>query len=386
MDPRDDDIQFDFFEDEPRTTEAQGSRVRLPGRGGRGGGRGGGIRRPAGPPRGLTPILRLLALIAIVVAVLVAFGLLLQSCASTSKHTRYSSYVGKVAAIARGSADDGAAVASALITPGAKAAEIASKLQGIADQERQNVAAAQKISVPGHLRAEHQQLIEALQLRVSGVQGLADTFTNNPTSKADNESSLLAEQADRLLASDVVWDDLFLAPAVQELKHEGVSGVQPPESHFVANRDLVTERSMAALLTRLRGTSAGGTVTGVHGTNIADVKALPGNKTLSTSGDNTVIASTDTAFVVGITDSGGSQEVSIKVTLTIQKSSGGKALVANKTLDLINPGQTKSVTFSGLALSPYIGNKVTVGVDVATVPGEKNPGNNKASFSVFFTI
>ena len=63
-------------------------------------------------------------------------------------------------------------------------------------------------------------------------------------------------------------------------------------------------------------------MTGVHGTNIADVKALPGGKTLSTSGDNTVIASTDTAFVVGITDSGGSQEVSIKVTLTIQKSRG----------------------------------------------------------------
>jgi len=386
MDPRDDDIQFDFFEDEPRTTEAQGSRVRIPGRGGRGGGRsGGGLRRPAGPPRGLTPILRLLALIAIVVAVLVAFGLLLQSCASTSKHSQYSTYVGKVATIAHGSADDGAAVASALITPGAKAAEIATKLRGIADQERQNVAAAQKISVPGPMRNEHQQLVEALQLRVSGVQGLADTFANNPTSKADSESSLLAEQADRLLASDVVWDDLYLAPAVQELKRQGVSGVQVPESHFVANRDLVTERSMSALLTRLRGTSTGGTVTGVHGTNIADVKALPGNKAL-TSGDNTVIASTATAFVVGITDSGDSQEVGIKVTLTIQKSSGGKALVVNKTLDLINPGQTKTVTFSGLALSPYIGTKATVSVDVATVQGEKNPNNNKASFSVFFSI
>jgi len=189
-----------------------------------------------------------------------------------------------------------------------------------------------------------------------------------------------------LLASDVVWDDLFLAPAVTELKNQGVSGVQPPESHFVANRDLVTERSMAALLTRLRGTTTGGTVTGVHGTNIADVKALPGSKTLATTGDNTVIASTATAFVVGITDSGDSQEVGIKVTLTIQKSTGGKALVVNQTLDLINPGQTKTVTFSGLALSPYIGTKATVSVDVATVPGEKNPSNNKASFSVFFSI
>ena len=70
MDPRDDDIQFDFFEDEPPTTEAQGpSRVRLPRRGGRG------CAARAGPPRGLTPRLRLLALLAILVAALVFFGL-----------------------------------------------------------------------------------------------------------------------------------------------------------------------------------------------------------------------------------------------------------------------------------------------------------------------
>ncbi len=54
MDPRDDDIDFDFFEDEAATTEQASpqSRVRLPRRGGRGTG----TRRPAGPPRGLTPI------------------------------------------------------------------------------------------------------------------------------------------------------------------------------------------------------------------------------------------------------------------------------------------------------------------------------------------
>src|SRR5262249_60483902 len=46
MDTPDDDLEFDFFEDEPATTEAPShSRVRLPGRGGRGTG----IRRPTAP-------------------------------------------------------------------------------------------------------------------------------------------------------------------------------------------------------------------------------------------------------------------------------------------------------------------------------------------------
>ena len=73
MDPRDDDIQFDFFDEEPATTEAQSSqsRVRLPRRGGRGTGMGGGL---SAADRGLTPLLRLLALITIIVAALVFFG------------------------------------------------------------------------------------------------------------------------------------------------------------------------------------------------------------------------------------------------------------------------------------------------------------------------
>src|SRR3954447_17734437 len=142
MDPRDDDIDFDFFEDEPATTEAQStSRVRLPRRGGRGTG----MRRPAGPPHGLTPLLRLLAAIVVLVALFVIFGLLIQSCASTSKHDAYASYMSDAAKIAHSSQDDGAAVANALTTAGAKATAIAANLTGIADQERQNVAQAQKL-------------------------------------------------------------------------------------------------------------------------------------------------------------------------------------------------------------------------------------------------
>jgi len=379
MDPRDDDIEFDFFDDEPPTTEAQSpSRVRLPRRGGRG------TRPPAGTPHGLTPALRLLALVAILVAVLVFFGLVIQSCASTSKHDRYSNYMAKMRTIALSSQANGTSVANALITPGIKAPELANKLSTIAQQERQNVSNAEQLGAPGPLRGEHQSAIEALQLRVSGVDGLASTFAANPGSKTQGEAALLAEQADRLLASDVVWDDLFREPAAAELKRQGVSGVVPPDSNFVQNRDLTTERSMALLLTRLRGTStSGGTPTGIHGTNIVDTKVLPGGQTLSTTTTNTVVATTGLAFVVTIQDSGDSQEVGIKVTLTIQKPQG--AIVKTQVLQLINPGQTKSVTFTDLGQVPFA-QKTTVSVDVQAVPGEHNTSNNKATYPVIFSL
>src|SRR5258707_100630 len=213
MDPRDDDIQFDFFDEEPATTEAQSSpsRVRLPRRGIRG------PRGPAGPA--LTPLLRLLALIAIIIAAPVFFGLLIQSCASTSRHDAYKSYMAKVGSVAQSSASDGAQVATDLTTPGVAVADLATKLDGVAEQERQNVAAAQRLNPPGKLRPENEDLIEALQLRVSGVQGLADTFRKTASSKAATDAALLAVPAERLLASDVIWDDLFRGPAPTQLQN-----------------------------------------------------------------------------------------------------------------------------------------------------------------------
>jgi uncharacterized protein YceK len=379
MEPRDDDIQFDFFEDEPATTESQPSR-RLPRRGGRGTG----MRRPpVGAPHGLTPMLRLLALLAIVVALLVIFGLLIQGCASTSKHDAAKHYIDKVAAIARSSQDDGTAVANDLITPGAKAADLASKLGQVAQQERQNVSDAEHLTPPGPYRDDHRHLIDTLQLRVSGVQGLAATFAANPTSKTPGEAAILSQQADRLLASDVIWDDLYKGPLTAQLQSEGISGVTVPDSKFVANRDLTTARSMSLLLTRLRGTSSGGTPTGLHGTNIVDVKTLPGGQTLSESTTNTVVATTGLAFVVAIHDGGNSQEVGIKVTVTIQKPQG--AIVRTKTLQLINPGQTKTVTIGDLGQVPFA-QKTTVNIDVAPVKGEHDTTNNKASFPVIFSL
>jgi hypothetical protein len=379
MDPRDDDIEFDFFEDEPATTEAQSPRsVRLPRRGGRGTG----MRRPTGPPRGLTPILRLSAAIVVLVVLLLLFGLLIQSCASTSKSSQYKSYMDNVARIAHSSQEDGTAVANALTTPGKKAVDIASTLEGIAQQERQSLAQAERIDPPGRLRTEHQAVEEALQLRISGVHGMALAL-DKVTSKNKGDASALAQEGDRLLASDVVWSDLFQVPGRAQEQRDGVTGAPPPDSVFVQNRALVTEASMTLLLQRLSGaTASGGKPTGVHGTNLVSVKAEPGDQALVPGTENTVTATPNLAFVVTVEDSGDSQEVGIKVTLTIQQS---PVVSKTQTISVINPGQQKSVTFTNLGSVKFAA-KEQVNVDVAPVPGEVKTDNNKASYPVIFSL
>ena len=378
MGPTDDDIHFDFFEDEPATTEVQQApRGRLPRRGGSG------TQRPPGQPRNLTPLLRLLGLVIGVIVVLVIFGLLLQSCTSTSKHDTYAHYMDKVSVIAKSSQDNGAAVANALITPGIKAAELNQKLLGIAEQERQNVDAAMKLDPPGELRDEHGHMIESLQLRVSGTQGLANAFKQTAGSTKSSAAELLSQQSDRLVASDVVWDDLFRVPSKDELQKQGVVGVVVPDSNYVANRDLLGTSSMAALLNRIANAGSGTTPSGLHGTNIVGTKALPSNKELSQTSQNTINGvSTNLGFAVTIQNSGNFQEAGIKVTLTIPQK---KTISQTQTIDLINQGQTKTVTFSNLGEVDFA-TPTHVNVDVKPVPGEVNVSNNRASYPVLFSL
>jgi len=381
MEPRDDDIEFDFFDDEPVTAEAQpASRVRIPRPARRV------PRGPAGPPRGAAPMLRLLALVAFVIALVLVFALLIQSCSSSSKRDSYAGYMSKVNKIATLSTSNGAAVANALTL--LKVSDLVAKLRGLADSERQNVQAAQALNPPGPLRPENGYLIEALELRVNGIDGLATGFASTASSKNTSaDSILLADQADRLLASDIVWDDFFLSLSKQVMGHEGVSGVTPPESHAGAaafgTSDLVMPHTMALVLERLRGASTGGTCSGLHGTNIVSFKALPAGQTLSTSNLNTVTATTDLAFAVTVQDSGNFLEANIPVTLTIVK--GSSPIVKTQTIQSISPNEQKVITFTGLGQVPFA-TQTTVKIDVKPVPCEANKSNNSAQYPVIFSL
>jgi hypothetical protein len=380
MDPPDDDIEFDFFEDEPQTGESaqSASRVRMPRAPGRK------PRRAVGPPRGAAPLLRLLGLVVFVVVLMLLFALLIASCSGTSRHSAYAAYMTKVDTIAHASTSNGKSLATDLATPGIKLTDLVTKLNGLASQERQNVVAAETLNPPGRLRSENGHLVEALELRASGIAGLAKTFADH--SKASNASGLLAQAGDRLLASDIVWDDLFMTPTSNQLATDGVTGVSVPESHSISSADAVSAYQMGLVLKRINGATTGGNVTGIHGTNIVSVEAVAGTsnskQTLTAGSLNTVTTGTDLEIAVTVEDSGDSQEVKIPVSLTI---TGPPVINMHKTIVTINPGDQQVVTFSGLGAVQF-GKQVTLTVDVKAVRGEVNLTNNTATFPVIFSL
>jgi len=376
MSERDDDLDFEFFE-EPETEEAASTqRVRrVP------------IPRPAsGPPRPptrITPLLRLIGLIALAILIIVLLVFWIQSCQGSSKHSAFESYMTRVSEVAGASQSIGKEFSDLLTARGLKESDLESQLNGLSQREVQVVRRAQEIDPPGQLRDEQRAVVEALQFRVSGLTGLESAFRRTfDFQNGDEAAAALSLQAQRLVTSDVIWDDLFKAPAQEVLRSEGITGVAVPDSTFLPSADLASTNAMKPIWERIQGAETGGTPTGLHGTGIESVTVLPDGTELSTDTETTITVTQDLAFEVAVQDTGDSQEVEVEVKLTILKTPS--PIVRTETIPLIDPGDTKTVTFRDLGQPPF--GDTSLKIDVTPVPGEERTENNTAEYHVIFSL
>lgn len=382
MSERDTDIEFDFF-DEPETEEAT-ERVRTPRRQPPRG-----PRRPVRPPSGLIPMLRLAGLIAFLILAVVLLVVAVRGCASDSKHARYENYIKDTRLVAASSEAIGKQLNQTLSATGIKESQLEQKLKGLAAQQQQGVAQARDMNPPGPLRVEHDQLIQVLSLRASGLSRLADAFRQTATAKnASSAGQLLSNQAYLLVASDVNWDYYFRQPTQAELLRQNIRDIGGvPDSNIFPNPDLASSQAMMSVWQRVHGAATGGNPGGKHGSALGPVKALPDGKTLvsgASASTNEITASTDLAFQVSVENSGDFQEFNVGVTLTIQKSP--KPIVLKKKIPVINAGETKTVTFTNIDINGLFGLPTTVKVDIEPVPGESTTSNNSAEYKVIFSL
>jgi uncharacterized repeat protein (TIGR01451 family) len=381
----DDILDFDFFEEEAtRETQGQprpGADPSAPQTGGRG------PRRPRfRAPQGLTPLLRLIGLVAFAIVIVVLLVVWAQGCSSDKERNTYNDYMSEIGGVGSSSAKIGTDLGELLTTPGLKQAELETRLSGLIQREQQNVEGAQGFDVPGPLRPAHEHAVEALQFRVSGMQGLLGTFKATKSADTKNATAAgeqLSTQARRLETSDIVWLDLFRKPAQATVRDKNLTGVSVPASTFVENVELYTTRSMTSIWQRIHGASTGGTAAGVHGTGLQSTKVLPAGTILPTGTETTIKVSTALAFEVSVKNTGENQEVRVQVTLTIPK--GTTPIVKKQTIDLIDVGEVKTVTFRDFPAVPF-GEKTTLQVSVKPVPGEVKTVNNSAEYPVIFSL
>ena len=373
MSERESDIEFDFFE-EPETREAARPE-RPPQRGG--------PRPPVRTPQGLTPLLRLVGLIAFAIVIVVLLVYAIEGCQSSSKHAKYDHYITKVRDIASHSQSTGNRLTALLTQAGIKTADLQNRLAGLARDAQQTADTARALDPPGRLRGQDMAMIQALDYRYSGLVGIADALRQALAKKGTSGAGALVEgPALRLIASDVIWSDSFKAPTGQVLQNQGVGDIRVPGSTFVQNPDFFTATSLNSIIGRLKGGSVTPTQGGLHGTNIVKTVALPRGTELSTTTQLPVIATTDLAFAVTIKDSGNSAEVNIPVTLSVEQS---PPLQKKQIVRFINPGEEKTVVFRNIG-APQFTTPVKIKVVVSPVPGEHNTTNNTSEYPVIFSL
>ena len=367
------EIEFDFFDDAP-TREASATedaprgpmRRRLP-------------RRPTGGGAA-PPVVRLAALIAGAIILAVVLVLWVNGCRNDQKIDSYRSYMADVGKVTGDSEQIGKELNTLIATPGLKLQDVQDRLDGLRNSEEQVVAQAEKLDPPGTLREQQESLVDALRLRISGLAGLAQAFSQiTAASDATQAGRSLAEQSARFVASDVVYDDFFRIPSQEILRREGITGVDVPASAFLTTPELATAASWELVVKRLTQTPGGG----LHGNQIDGVRVLPGGKQLSATEENTVEASERLAFEVAVRNSGDSQETQVEVTLTVQ--GGTQPIKRQQTIAIIDPGKTKSVVFRDLGTLPF-GTRTTVRVNVLPVEGEQNTSNNTVEYPVIFSF
>jgi len=124
-------------------------------------------------------------------------------------------------------------------------------LSSLLRRQQRDLEIATRIAPAPTLRSEQRNALDALSLRVDGLAGLRRAFDAASTTPAQ-----LSFVADRLVTSDVIWRDFFQEQVQAQLALDGAHGARAPSSTFLAEPDLATSDSMAALLDRLRHRSA----------------------------------------------------------------------------------------------------------------------------------
>jgi hypothetical protein len=376
------DIEFEFFDDPP-TTEARSGEVADPV-----------AERPAAPgseeralkPKlrraqgGTSPTLRLALLIAGLVVLAIVIVIAITSCGG-GKKGEFESYFADVTLLTVESDAIGEQTNTVMFSR-AIPSELRAQLQGLGTQQQQITERTLQLEVPSDLTEQHESLVTTMQLRTNGLNGLAQAFGQLGDLGSDEEAgAVLAQQASRLTASDVVYADLFEGPTMTILAEQDVQGVEVPSSVFVTDPDLYTQATMTELLNNLGGGTDGG---GLRGTSLISVTAQPDDLQLSPNEVNQLNISTDLGFEVVLRNSGDVQLTDVRVRLTLQQDGG--PIRQNKTIDVLNPDQERIVTFTDFSGELDIAVLSNLIVSVPPVEGETNLDNNSASYQIILSL
>jgi hypothetical protein len=232
------------------------------------------------------------------------------------------------------------------------------------------------LGAPGDMGDAQGNLELVYALRANAMNEIANKVsTALADAGAEKATAVIAQQMQKLLASDVVYETIARPEIDGVLADNGISGSDVPPSAFLPEgTEWLEESTVQDALAQVSGSESSGDVSGVHGLGLAGA-SINGSE-LVEGGAVGVSAEETPEVEVLVENQGESTESGVTVAISVD---GGKAI--EQDISSIGAGESEAVT---IPLTPTPSGETTLEVKVETVPGEQVSTNNEASYVVVF--
>lgn len=227
------------------------------------------------------------------------------------------------------------------------------------------------LSAPGDMSRAQSNLELSYQLRANAMDEIAEKMsTALGEAGAEKAMAGIAKQMQKLLASDVIYEQVVRPEVDGVLAKNGISDSDLPKSTFLADEKWLEESTVSEALAAISGGTATN-VSGVHGTELSSVTV---NETELIEGAPTTIAGDEGVEVeVSVTNSGESTENGVNVAVTYEGNT------VKGEINELPLGETGTAV---IPLTPTPSGEVTLEIEVEAVPGENLTENNEATYTL----
>jgi hypothetical protein len=343
---------------------------------------------------GQTVLVRRMVAVILGALVLLVLIVVVRACNDSRHKEALRNYNLQVSGIATESRQTGDQFFEAMNQGGAQApADLYGQVIQFKNSAEKSLAQARDLDVPDDMVSAQQALLIALELRRDGLTKVAEdvkTALGDEGEAADRAIGSIAGQMQAFNASDVLYKSRVIPFVRKELQDANAgTDIQVQQSQFMRDINWVSEQFVASKLGQQLsgggdGDGAGGSDEpsgpGLHGTGL---DATSYGQTTLQPGSNRLTYVAGQAFSVAFTNQGDNDEFNIKVTVKIERESGGSPINLTKTVQKVAKGEKATVTLP-LNREPPLDTVVNITATVASVPGEKTKDNNTATYPSVF--
>jgi hypothetical protein len=341
---------------------------------------------------GQTVLVRRMVAVIVGAVLLLVLIFIVRACNDSRHKESLRNYNLTVSGIATESRQTGEQFFEAMNQGGSQApADLYGQVIQFKNSADKSLAQARDLDVPDDMVNAQQALLIALELRRDGLTKVAEdvkTALGDEGEAADRAIGSIAGQMQAFNASDVLYKTRVI-PFVRKALQDANAGtdIQVQQSPFMRDINWVAPQFVASKLDQQLSSGGDGdgnanqsTGPGLHGTGL-DATSY-GQANLGTS-SNRLTYVAGQAFSVSFTNQGDNDEFNIKVTVKIERESGGSPINLTKTVQKVAKGEKATVTLP-LNREPPLDTIVNITTTVASVPGEKTKDNNTATYPSVF--